>query len=223
MLTCTEKIELLPFVPVEYDKGNLLDAMLLCGNHAIRRVPVVQTPSGDITNIITQSALIQSINDNMPRYMPVASLTLTQLGLGSPAAVISVSTEDTLRTAFRVIRKYDISAVPVINAVTGKIHGNISARDVRLLVMSNRITALLNLTAGAYLSTVTGVTVSSALTCTPDDTLEEVIKRLVQSRIHRIYVVDSQQHVIRVVSLRNILRKFVKEPQNYFGHFFFSF
>ena len=71
-----------------------------------------------------------------------------------------------------------------------------------------------------YLDVISDGAENSAITATANDTMEDVIKRLVRSRIHRVYVVDSQQRVVRVVSLRNILRKFVKEPQGYFGHYF---
>ena len=209
-----------PFVPIDHDRGNLLDAMLLCGNHAIRRVPVVKTPGGDITNIITQSALVQTLAANLERFATVSKLPLAQLGLATPAPVVSVTTEDKLRAAFHLIKTSDVSAVPVLDPVTGAIKGNISARDVRLLVNSQKVYKLLNMPIRVYLDVISDGAENSAITCLPTDTLETVIKRMVRSRIHRVYVVDSQQRVVRVVSLRNILRKFVKEPQGYFGHFF---
>ena len=207
------------FVPVDVDSGTLLGAMLLCGNHAIRRVPVVKT-GGDIVNIITQSALVQTLSANLPRFQAVGRQTLLQLGLGVPALVHCVTTDDKLRSAFHLIKQFDVSAVPIVDASTSKIRGNISARDVRLVATSSKVYKLLNMPISVYLDVVSDGAENSAITCSPDDTLEEVITRMVRSRIHRIYVVDSQQHVIRVVSLRNILRKFVKEPAKYFGHFF---
>ncbi len=194
--------------------------MLLCGNHAIRRAPVVKTPGGDIVNIITQSALMQTLSANLERFGSVGKRTLAQLGLASPARVFSVTTEDKLRKAFQLIKENDISAVPVVDPVTGAIKGNISARDARLLVSSSKIYKLLNMPIRVYLDVVSDGAENSAITCTGADTMEDVIKRLVRSRIHRVYVVDGQQRVIRVVSLRNILRKFVKEPESYFGHYF---
>jgi len=209
-----------PFVPIDFERGNLLDALLLCGQHAIRRVPVVQSPGGDIVNIITQSALVQTLSANLERFSSVGKKTLAELGFGSPTRVYSVNTEDSLRTAFRLIKEYDVSAVPVIDSKTGAICGNVSARDVRLIATSNKIYKLLNMPLRVYLDVVSDGAMNSAITCSVSDTMEEVIKRLVRSRIHRIYVVDSQEHVIRVLSLRNILRKFVKEPAGYFGHYF---
>ena len=95
-----------------------------------------------------------------------------------------------------------------------------SARDVRLIVQSTKIYKLLNMPLRVYLEVVSEGAENSAITCSPDDTLEEIIRRMVASRIHRIYVVDEKNHPIRVISLRNVLRKFVKEPNGYFGHFF---
>jgi CBS domain-containing protein len=50
--------------------------------------------------------------------------------------------------------------------------------------------------------------------------MADVISTMVDARIHRVYVVDAAQRPLRVISLRNVLRKFVKEPEGYFGHYF---
>ena len=50
------------------------------------------------------------------------------------------------------------------------------------------------------------------ITCSPDDTLESVIRRLNENGVHRIYMVDEHMHLIRVISMRDILSRFVKEP-----------
>lgn len=70
-LLCSAFYRFGPFVPVDFERGNLLDCMLLCGHHGIRRVPVVKTPGGDIANIITQSALVQTLEANLNRFKVV--------------------------------------------------------------------------------------------------------------------------------------------------------
>jgi CBS domain-containing protein len=207
-----------PFIPVEYDRGNLLDCMLLGGQHGIRRIPIVKSPGGDLVNIITQSALVQTLSANLSRFGSVADKTLLEVGLGKQGRVITISIDQPLREAFKLIQEHDISAVPVIDG--GKICGNISARDVRLIVNSSKIYKLFNMSIRAYLDVVNAGKETAAVTCSPDDTLHDVIKSLVQSRIHRVYVVNAKGEPMRVVSLRNILKKFVREPEGYFGHFF---
>merc|ERR1712146_835282 len=118
-----------------------------------------------------------------------------------------------------LIQEHGISAVPVVDE-EGKLCGNVSARDARLIVSSTKIYRLLNMPIANYLDVVTDGAERSAITCSPFDTLESVIQTLTSNKIHRIYVVDKDNHPQRVVSLRNVLMKFVKEPTGYFGHFF---
>jgi len=209
-----------PFVPVELDTGSLLDPMLLCGLHAIRRVPVVKS-AGDIHNIVTQSALVQTLSANLDqkRFHPVSKKTLKELNLGDPKKVLSVKSSAKLKDAFDIIRDADVSAVPVLDE-SGVVIGNISARDVRYIVGSAKLYKLLKMPISTYLEVVTDGRVHSAITCKPDATMEKVIRLLVENRIHRIYVTDDADKPVRVISLRDIITKFVKEPEGYFGHYF---
>lgn len=208
-----------PFIPVEFDRGNLLDCMLLCGQHHQRRVAVVKSPGGDLVNIITQSALVQTLHANLERFSAVGDKTLNQLGLSMPERVWKVRVDQPLMAAFTLIKEKDISAVPVVDEF-GVIKGNISARDVRLIITSPKVYKLLHMPISVYLEVVSEGAENSAITCKPTDTLAEVISQLVASRIHRTYVVNSSGCPIRVVALADILKKFTKEPSGYFGHYF---
>lgn len=208
-----------PFVPVDNDKGTLLDCMLLCGQHAFRRVPVVKTPGGDIVNIITQSALVQTLGANLERFKSVGEKTLTELNLGSRGKILSVNEDQPLEEVFNLIREHDVSAVPVLDA-EGRIKGNVSARDARLIITSTKIYKLLKMPVKTYLEVVTDGAEFSAITCKATETMAGVVKLLTTNRIHRVYVVDDDRKPLRVISLRNVLMKFTKEPPGYFGHFF---
>ena len=56
--------------------------------------------------------------------------------------------------------------------------------------------------------------------CTLQDTLEDIVGRMVASRIHRIFVVDDAGRPLRVVSLGDVFEQYVEEPEGYFGDFF---
>lgn len=206
-------------MPVDSDKGTLLDCMLLCGQHAFRRVPVVKTPGGDIVNIITQSALVQTLGANLERFKSVGEKTLTELNLGSRGKILSVNEDQPLEEVFNLIREHDVSAVPVLDA-EGRIKGNVSARDARLIITSTKIYKLLKMPVKTYLEVVTDGAEFSAITCKATETMAGVVKLLTTNRIHRVYVVDDDRKPLRVISLRNVLMKFTKEPPGYFGHFF---
>ncbi len=51
--------------------------------------------------------------------------------------------------------------------------------------------------------------------------MTHVITELSKTHNHRIYIVDQNNVPIRVLSLRNVLMKFVKEPRDYFGTWVF--
>ena len=61
---------------------------------------------------------------------------------------------------------------------------------------------------------------SPPVVCKKTETLKSVIGQLCAARIHRIFVVNDEEQVTGVVTLRDIIGKFVVEPKNYFADFF---
>lgn len=61
---------------------------------------------------------------------------------------------------------------------------------------------------------------SGMITCNKDHSLKEVIQMLDNNKIHRIYVVDNNDNLEGVITLRDIISKLVHEPKGYFGDFF---
>ena len=61
------------------------------------------------------------------------------------------------------------------------------------------------------------------ITCKRDNTIKEIILNLDSKKIHRIYVVDEEENLEGVITLRDIISKLVHEPHGYFGDFFDGF
>lgn len=61
---------------------------------------------------------------------------------------------------------------------------------------------------------------SRIITCTENEATRDVILKLDKHNIHRVYVVDEQGNVDGVITMRDLISKFVKEPLDYFGEFF---
>ena len=57
------------------------------------------------------------------------------------------------------------------------------------------------------------------VTCRADNRLCDVIEVLAQHAIHRIHVVDQENCLVGVVSLRDIISRFVSEPPGYFDDY----
>ena len=58
------------------------------------------------------------------------------------------------------------------------------------------------------------------ITCKRDETVKELIQTLNLEMIHRVYVVDDEGNLERVITLRDIVSRLVHEPRGYFGDFF---
>lgn len=62
--------------------------------------------------------------------------------------------------------------------------------------------------------------VTQPITCKPDSTLQGVIHTLSSQSIHRIYVVDGQDEVVGVITLRDVISCFVTEPPYHFDDYY---
>jgi len=83
----------------------------------------------------------------------------------------------------------------------GVLRGNLSASDLKYLNVHNpqEFLANLNMTVGEYVAKRPPVVV------TPDDTLENVLEKIKEHKVHRVYVVDGQNRPIQVLSLGDIM------------------
>jgi 5'-AMP-activated protein kinase regulatory gamma subunit len=52
------------------------------------------------------------------------------------------------------------------------------------------------------------------LTCHPTDTLESVIKKIVESKVHRLVIVNEHDQAIGVLSLSDLLKFLVLTPHS---------
>lgn len=198
-----------PFVALD-ESSSLFDAMLLLGQYGLHRIPVLAHASeghDKMTNLITQSALLKLLDRHLHFFHDLTKRSLLDLGLGTPKNVISIDEHKSVLDAFHLIRDQRVSAVPVTN-IKGQLVGNVSARDARSLVkdptmMSMLHGPLIKWLSGDYMETIT---------CSPTDSLEVAMKRLNENGVHRIYLVDDNQHLVRVLSLRDVISRFVKEP-----------
>lgn len=61
---------------------------------------------------------------------------------------------------------------------------------------------------------------NNVVTCKRDDTVKDIILSLDMEKIQRIYVVDQDENLEGVITLRDIISRLVHEPHGYFGDFF---
>jgi len=201
-----------PFVPLE-SNSSLRDLMLLLGKHHIYRIPVIDGQKQELTNLITQSALVSVLASKVELLGSVVNRTLESLGLAKQKKLFSVGINEEAKEAFKIMVNERISAVPVLG-VDGKLIGNVSARDLRVVLSSPSLLGELSRPLSSFLPLMHEAEVdimAPGICCGPEVTLAHVIKQLALSRIHRIYIVDRQKKLINVVTLTDVIRTLIKD------------
>lgn len=221
-----------PFLPIQPD-DSMLTVLLLMSKFRLRSIPVIQADKPLVENVLTQSAVVRGLAECQGRdwFECIADKTLTQLGLPvmTPDKVVSVDGSKLILEAFILMREKGIGGLPVVEGSEKKIIGTISVRDVRFLLLKPEIFAQRReLTVLDFMHTITETSKDSPspskcfppITHRPSVTLKEVIRTLASNNAHRTYLVDEESHIVGVVTIRDIISRFVTEPSGYFEDYF---
>ena len=101
-------------------------------NAGIHRVFTVE--GSELTNVLTQSAVLEVLGNNLAKFSDITSKSIHSLGLGLRHQVYTVSVLDNTWEAFRIMHEKNVSAVAVVDE-QGSIIGNISSRDLRTKIL----------------------------------------------------------------------------------------
>ncbi|KAL9276963.1 hypothetical protein ACSQ67_025500 [Phaseolus vulgaris] len=146
---------------------------------------------------------------------------------GKPDMVISIQSNELILEAFKKMRDNKIGGLPVVEGPRKSIVGNVSIRDIRyLLLRPEMFTNYRKLTVMDFMNKIvssslqTGNGSHQPITCKPDATMQSVIHTLTSQSIHRIHVVDGQNEVVGVITLRDVISCFVTEPPYHFDDYY---
>jgi len=195
-----------PFHPV-LETDNLLSVcnVLIKGVH---RVPVVN-PSGEVLNIISQSSIIQFLNQQLPKIKTELEKELKSINIGTKP-VICVKKIMSAGETFRLMDKRKISGVAVIDEESGALVGNTSSSDLKLFIRSLSMESL-NMPIMQFLNKIRQEHIDirmPTITCSPRDTLAFLIEKLSATKIHKIFIADDSNGYkpMAVVSITDVLK-----------------
>ncbi|KAL2636212.1 hypothetical protein R1flu_007691 [Riccia fluitans] len=222
-----------PFISVQ-PTDSLLTVLLLLSKYRMKSLPVVESGKGSIFNFITQGDVTHMLVQcsGLSWFDKLGKSSLSQLGLPKARDRKMLEVEESLHVvaAFELMNRNGVGGIPVVADGTRKVIGNISASDVSFLLTVPEIFQHDSpLTAGKFLASVRKYLIEKkekspllrpVLTCQPTETLKASIAKLDRAKVHRIYVVDENEDLIGVITLRDIISTFVEEPAGYFGTFF---
>jgi len=116
--------------------------------------------------------------------------------------------------AFKLIRNQNLNSVGVVNEDTGKLIGNISASDLKLVGLSGELFGRMLLSCRQYLTMIpTNPNFTYPISVNTSTTVEELLKKFDVTHVHRIYVVDNQQMPIGIVSVYDLLKALKEDAE----------
>eukprot|EP01116_Phalansterium_solitarium_P023072 TRINITY_DN7895_c0_g1_i2.p1 TRINITY_DN7895_c0_g1~~TRINITY_DN7895_c0_g1_i2.p1 ORF type:complete len:309 (+),score=120.51 TRINITY_DN7895_c0_g1_i2:62-988(+) len=183
-----------PFTPVL--RGTPLPEVLeLIAREAVPRVPVVESGfhrGTDLFGVLGQSKVVRFLADHLSEMSPaLRAATVEGASLGTSIVVYTNAT-DTVLDAFRSILDMKIAGLPIVDADSGVLLGNLSAHDVKLLT-ATRDFGLLGLDVMSYSARVRQAfptRLPPAVYVLGTDTLETVLRVLDDTAPPEIYTVS---------------------------------
>jgi len=165
---------------------------------------IVNTKDG--RRIVSQSDVAKFLKAHMEKLGDIVKKSLKELGLVKDAKeLVKVSMYDSALVGFQKLynQGWELSAIPVVDK-NGDIVATLSASDMRGLTPTSF--GLLLAPVLDFLSEVAGGARPS-ITARPTSALEEVIKKVVFARVHRVWIVDNDK-IVGTVTLSDIICKF---------------
>ncbi|XP_060809697.1 uncharacterized protein LOC106130566 isoform X2 [Amyelois transitella] len=204
------KGSVMPLVCIGPD-SSLYDAIRMLITNRIHRLPVIDPDTGNVLYILTHKRILRFlflyINElPKPAYL---QCKLREVRIGT-LNDIETATEDT--SIIEALRKFvnrRVSALPLVDA-EGRLKDIYAKFDVINLAAEktyNNLDVSLKTANEHRNDWFEGVQ-----KCTLDETLFDVMERIVRAEVHRLVVVDEEDKVIGIISLSDLLMYLVLRP-----------
>jgi len=185
----------------------LRELLYVMGPGGKHRLWIYHKGDNKSAGLITQSKMLQLLQEDLTHFPDIANKTLTELKLADPKEIRSITTDKTVLDAFKAMSANDVQALAILNE-KGKLENQISSNDVRLLSLFGDFFENLELPIKDYLEKIHAYCSRprESLMCKADEPILDVIKRLTSHRVHRLFVLDDDAKPVCVVSISDILR-----------------
>jgi CBS domain-containing protein len=189
-------------VPLSQRLSELISRMAV----GVHRVAAVNSDRDEIVGIVSQSDVLRFIarrTNLLTREHAGASLE--QLGLlgEQRRPLVSIDWQRKALYAFHEMRANNVSAVAVVDGA-GALVGSLSASDLRGLSVHNAFDAL-QLSAADFLQRHIDASRLPPHSVTPSTTFEVLLLKFGATGAHRLWIVDSTNKAIGVISLTDAL------------------
>jgi CBS domain-containing protein len=192
------------FSPVPQTQSLFQVAQILSSDN--RRVPVVE--GGKVVNVISQSSIVSFLYDKLGITIDAHDASVGSLDIGS-SPVLTVNQNETVINTFRKMDQSKRSGIAIVDG-TGRLVGTTTGKDISLFLKTPHL-SVLHRTIFQHLQQVRSEMTNIRTPCISvfsHDPLSRAIGLLAATRVHRVYVVDTEHEFrpVKVLAISDILR-----------------
>jgi len=159
----------------------------------------------DRAKLLTQTDVIKYIHSK-DKTNPLMKKTLSELGIGHvDKEVTQIRDTTTALQGFRTLYQKKITAAPIVDK-NGAVIGTLSASDVRGLRSNNTSDVMLPVLK--YLEKKSSL--RSQVSVTKTSKLDDVFRRMIDARVHRVWIVNAERKPIGVISMSDVIGLYFK-------------
>jgi CBS domain-containing protein len=196
-----------PFMPVE-SMAPLQAAIMKMVKWKVHRIPVIDS-EGELITVITQSHVVKFLYQHMYMFGTLPQATVEELSLPH-SPVVTISLDQKVMDAFKTMQEQRVSAVAVVDAA-GKLVGNISVSDLKLIGYDGSMLSRLYYPVSQFLHLLSKDNMIEApVTVGAGSLFREVVSKLVNTRIHRVYTTDESGAPTGVITQHEVLAALLK-------------
>lgn len=180
-------------------------------------LPIVFAEDLRVLACITYTNILEHLVTHFREQRRLFDDSITDLNIGTYGNdLVTVTHNQTLADALELMHQHGLSALPVLDPNTRKLMGVYSRSDITFLTKATDAEDAvrnLDLPLSEILSQHRqDVTTPDALrTCSPTNTLQAIFESFAQVRFNRLFVVDPEEHLVGVVSAKDLVKYFLKE------------
>lgn len=172
-----------------------------------RRIPLIdvddETGRQTVVSVITQYRILKFIAVNNENNTVMLKKTVREISLGTYTNLATARMGNTVLDVIHLMVERNISAVPIVD------------KENRVLNVFEAVDVIPCIKGGVYdeLESSVGDALSKRAddfpgiyTCTEEDRLDSIFDTVRKSRVHRLIVVDNENHLKGMISLSDILK-----------------
>jgi CBS-domain-containing membrane protein len=166
---------------------------------------------GRVSSVLSQSDIIRFVRKQLHQthLQGFFQSTVSTVGWGKHR-VVSVHEKDTVFDTLQVLCKQRLSGVAIVNE-SSELVANFSMSDLRNCTYD--ILTFMTMSVMEFLAHRSPLSLEPVV-ITPDATVNEVLKTLADSKLHRMWIVDKGNHPQGVVTLTDVMNTLMRfSPQ----------